>query len=231
MNKFVLTGIIVLLITLIVAVGLIGWNLYTLTQANAVYGRGMMRGMMAQPDAATPYGRPGMMQGMMGRGGMMNRNGNPGAMMENCPCLNANSTAPTAPSNNSAPTGAPTPQAGLSSSAASSSASPKPADAFTGKAGNLNVTLTMNPKPTAFSTTTFDITLTDEKGNAVSDANVSLDLTMPSMYMPANKPQAKALGDGKYQAVGRFTMRGGWRININIERGGQKQNVYFDIVL
>jgi hypothetical protein len=114
---------------------------------------------------------------------------------------------------------------------ATQSTSALPANAKTGKAGNLNVVLVMTPQPAAFSTTTFDITLTDEKGTAVSDASVSLDLAMPSMYMPPNKPQAQPLGNGKYQASGRFTMRGGWRINIIIERGGQKQNVYFDIGL
>jgi len=102
---------------------------------------------------------------------------------------------------------------------------------MTAKAGNLNVTLVMTPPPAAFSTTMFDITITDERGAAVSDAKVSLDLTMPSMWMPQNKPQAQSLGNGKYQAVGRFTMRGGWRIEIIIERGGQKSSTYFDLGL
>lgn len=99
------------------------------------------------------------------------------------------------------------------------------------KAGNLNVQLVMTPAPAAFSTTTFDITITDEKGTPVSDAIVSLDLTMPSMYMPANRPRAQALGDGKYRATGRFTMRGGWQIAVIIERGGQKQTAFFQLGL
>ena len=105
------------------------------------------------------------------------------------------------------------------------------AKALTAKAGNLNVTLAMNPAPAAFSATTFDITITDEKGVAVSDANVSLDLTMPSMYMPANRPVAQSLGGGKYRATGRFTMRGGWQIAVIINRGGQSQTAIFQLGL
>ncbi len=102
---------------------------------------------------------------------------------------------------------------------------------MTAKAGNLNVQLVMTPPPAAFSTTTFDITITDEKGAPVSDAIVSLDLTMPSMWMPANRPRAQALGDGKYRATGRFTMRGGWQIAVIIERAGQKQTAFFQLGL
>lgn len=209
MKRLAVVGIVVLLVAILAALVFVGWNLYSLRQApasiapNEMYGRGMMRGGM--------MGR-GMMHGMMG--------GN-------------NSSAP---STNVVPPL--TPNAGASSSAASSSASSatpgvlkKSDNGYIGKAGNLNLVVTMNPVPAAFSTTTFDITITDEKGAPVSDAKVSLDLTMPSMWMPANKPQAQALGDGKYQAAGRFTMRGGWRIDVIIERGGQKQNAYFDIGL
>ncbi len=218
MNRFVVAGLIVLLIGLL---GLVAWNLNPLAQAqastaNTPYGRGMGRGMMGQ---SSPNNYPA---GMMG--GMMGRFADPGSV-DKCPCTANASPDALAPSTSA------TPSAGSSSSAASSSASSKPANAMTAKAGNLNVTLVMTPPPAAFSTTTFDITITDERGAAVSDAKVSLDLTMPSMWMPSNKPQAQSLGNGKYQAVGRFTMRGGWRIDVVIERGGQKQNAYFDIGL
>lgn len=109
--------------------------------------------------------------------------------------------------------------------------SPIPAGGMTAKAGNLNVRLAMNPEPAAFSATTFDITITDEKGAPVSDAIVSLDLTMPSMFMPANRPVAQSLGSGKYRATGRFTMRGGWQIAVIVERGGQRQTALFQLGL
>lgn len=112
-----------------------------------------------------------------------------------------------------------------------STSSPIPAGGITAKAGNLSVRLAMNPAPAAFSATTFDIAITDEKGAPVSDAQVSLDLTMPSMFMPANKPLAQSLGGGKYRATGRFTMRGGWQIAVIVERGGQKQTAIFRLGL
>lgn len=213
MKRLAVVGIVVLLVAILAALVFVGWNLYELRQAsvapNEMYGRGMMRGAMDQNAPSGPGGMMGrgMMRGMMG----------------------GNSSS--APSTNATPVA---PNAGASSSAAASSTPgtlSKSGDGYAGKAGNLNVTVTMNPAPAAFSTTTFNITITDEKGAPVSDAKVSLDLTMPSMWMPANKPQAQSLGDGKYQAAGRFTMRGGWRIDVIIERGGQKQNAYFDIGL
>jgi hypothetical protein len=259
MKRFAVIGIIVFALVVLGALGFIGWNIYTLTQANGAYGRGMMQAAMrerlgeyANPDSPSTNSNTrgmGMMQGRTMGIGMMNGRGYAGQadMMTNCPCMDGD-TAPSqsAPSTNpvptSVPTPAPTPSADKSSSSASASSSAvsstsssasssKPANGFSGKAGNLNVTLTMNPQPAAFSSTTFDITIVDEKGDAVSDANVSLDLSMPSMFMPSNKPQAQSLGNGKYQASGRFTMRGGWRINVIIDRGGQKQTVYFDIGL
>lgn len=117
---------------------------------------------------------------------------------------------------------------GMTSAGTSTSTSAK---TLTAKAGNLNVALAMTPPPAAFSVTTFDITLTDDKGTPINDAVVSLDLTMPSMYMPANRPVAQALGNGKYRASGRFTMRGGWQIAVIVERGGQKQTAFFQLGL
>lgn len=222
MKRFAVVGIVALVVAILAALGFVAWNLQSLaqTQANnaaAPYGRGMMRGMMGgfgNPDATqgytstVPYGGPsGMRRGMMGG------TGQPG-------------------SSNQPPSANATPAAGTSSSATSSAASSsKPANAKTARAGNLEVTLVMTPPPAAFSATTFDITVSDEKGAAVSDAQVSLDLTMPSMWMPTNKPQAQSLGNGRYQATGRFTMRGGWRIAVIVDRAGQKQTAYFDIGL
>ncbi len=203
MKRLAVVGVVVLMVANLAALVFVGWNLYSLRQTHASVAPNEMygRGMMNQYAPREPGA-------MMGRGMMRGMMG---------------SNTSSAPSTNA-------PNAGASSSATPSVLS-KSGDSYTGKAGNLNVAVTMNPAPAAFSTTNFNITITDEKGAAVSDAKVSLDLTMPSMWMPANKPQAQLLGDGKYQAVGRFTMRGGWRIDVIIERGGVKQNAYFDIGL
>jgi hypothetical protein len=100
------------------------------------------------------------------------------------------------------------------------------------KVGNLNVSIALSPyPPVGFKENTFAVTLTDEQGQAVTDAKISLDLTMPEMPMPANKLEAQHAGNGQYPATGRFTMRGWWRIEVIIERGGNKQSAFFDVWL
>ncbi len=100
------------------------------------------------------------------------------------------------------------------------------------KVNNLNVSLALSPyPPVGFQETTFDVTLTDENGQAVSDATVNLDLTMPGMWMPLNTFALPYTDGGLYSGRGIFTMRGLWRIEVIIQRGGQKQSVFFDVVL
>ena len=100
------------------------------------------------------------------------------------------------------------------------------------KVGNLNVTLALSPYPPAgFQQGSYDVTLKDENGQAVTDASVTLDLTMPAMPMPSNQVEAKHTDNGLYQGTGRFTMRGLWRIAVIIQRGGEKTTAYFDVGL
>ena len=98
--------------------------------------------------------------------------------------------------------------------------------------GGMLVTLSIDPYPPSGNTPTyFSVSLADAKGQPVSDANIGLDLTMPSMWMPPNQLDMKAGAAGKYVADGFFTMRGLWRIEVIITRGGQKQSVLFNVGL
>jgi hypothetical protein len=98
--------------------------------------------------------------------------------------------------------------------------------------GNLNVALALSPyPPVGFEKNDFDVTLTDENDQAITDATITLDLTMPAMWMPANTLAAQPVGNGHYQASGRFTMRDQWRIEVIILRGGVKQSAFFDVWL
>ena len=100
------------------------------------------------------------------------------------------------------------------------------------KSGDLLVSLSINPyPPSGGEASDFVVTLTDASGKPVSDATISLDLTMPEMWMPPNQLNMVAGDAGKYQASGYFTMRGLWRIEVVITRGGQKQSVFFDVGL
>ncbi len=213
MKPAVLIGIIVALsIVAAVAIGALVMVVFA-PQANTSYagmGRGMGRGMMdggqnynsTQPNSGTLPNSGGR---GMGRGMMGGGATQPGGLAP------VNPTTPAAPAN---------PPASTNTNAA------------TAKAGTWNVALTMTPyPPVSFQTTTFNLAITDDKGAAISDAKVSLDLTMPSMWMPSNKPAAQALGDGKYQATGKFTMRGGWQIAVIIQRGSETQTAYFQLGL
>ena len=96
----------------------------------------------------------------------------------------------------------------------------------------LLVSLTLNPYPPSMSKLSdFEITLADAGGQAISDATITLDLTMPGMYMPPNQLNLQQAGNGKYHASGRFTMRGPWRMEAVITIGVKTQSVYFDVWL
>ncbi len=191
------------------------------------------------------FAMPAFAQGFLGGDPNANQWGFGRGMMANCPMMGgagqpggfAPLTSPTpipvAPNASTpvVPTPQPTARAGASPTPQPTASAPS-ANNATQKAGNWNVTLALTPyPPVSFQTTTFDITITDERGNAISDAQVSLDLTMPSMWMPSNKPQAQSLGAGRYQAAGRFTMRGAWQIAVIVQRGAEKQTAYFRVGL
>ena len=98
--------------------------------------------------------------------------------------------------------------------------------------GNLQVSLGLNPyPPNVTKSSDFEVILTDVSGQAISDATLSLDLTMPGMYMPPNQLTLQSDGEGKYHAAGRFTMRGPWRIQVIMTIAGKTQSVFFDVWL
>jgi hypothetical protein len=98
------------------------------------------------------------------------------------------------------------------------------------KSGNIIVSLALNPYPPSVGQSSkFDVILTDVNGKAIDDASISLDLTMPTMWMPPNQLTMEFISDGKYHVEGQFTMRGGWRIEVLITRGSEKQSVFFDV--
>ena len=107
-----------------------------------------------------------------------------------------------------------------------------PENTATQKVGSLNVSLALSPyPPVGFQPANFNVTLTDDKGQPVTDAAITLDLTMPEMPMPSNQVEAKYSDSGLYQGGGRFTMRGWWRVEVIIQQGGQKTSAFFDVWL
>ncbi len=224
------------------------WQAYGPRQAQG-YGPGYGPGMMGGRT------RGGMMGGMMGGPGYWNTPVAPNSPSDSP----AAPTAPAAPPSSSdvAPTRTPAPSnppttnrgrggmmgsgqtpGGLVAVSPDGKALPVdstnklPENTAAQKVGNLNVSLALSPYPPAgFSKSDFDVTLTDDKGQPVADAKVSLDLTMPAMWMPTNTPAAQHVGNGRYHATGLFTMRGQWRIQVIVDRGGAKQSAFFDVWL
>lgn len=97
--------------------------------------------------------------------------------------------------------------------------------------GDLIVSMELNPYPPSVGEGEFDVTLTDLSGQAINDASISLDLTMPAMRMPPNQPTMEFVADGKYHTTAYYTMRGWWRIEVIIKRGSEIQSVFFDLGL
>lgn len=99
------------------------------------------------------------------------------------------------------------------------------------QSGDMIVSLTLNPYPPTAGMSEFTVTLIDATGQAINDATIALDLSMPAMRMPPNQPDLSSASNGKYSATAPFTMRGWWRIEVIITRGGQTQSVFFDVGL
>jgi hypothetical protein len=96
----------------------------------------------------------------------------------------------------------------------------------------LMVALELEPYPPSMSQASqFKVTLADTQGRAIGGATISVDLTMPGMYMPPNKIDLAASGGGEYMAEGHFTMRGPWRMEVIITLNEQTQSVFFDVWL
>ena len=76
----------------------------------------------------------------------------------------------------------------------------------------------------------FVITLTD-KGKALTNASVGLDLTMPGMYMGKNAPAMKHVSKGRYEGNGIITRcmsgRKTWQADITVDRGGSREAAGF----
>ena len=99
------------------------------------------------------------------------------------------------------------------------------------KVGDMIVQINLNPYPPSVANNKFTVTLADTSGQAINDATVSLDLTMPAMHMPPNQPELPFTTDGKYAGTAPFTMRGWWRIEVIITRGGDTHSAFFDLGL
>jgi hypothetical protein len=95
----------------------------------------------------------------------------------------------------------------------------------------VQITFDINPKPVKFmEELTFRITLIQD-AKPIGDAKVTMDLTMPGMFMGKNSPVIKHVKEGVYEGKGVIPRcpsgRKVWRAAVSIERGGKTASVDF----
>jgi nitrogen fixation protein FixH len=106
----------------------------------------------------------------------------------------------------------------------------QPSSEPTQTANGITATLALAPDPPVpMGTTTLTLTLKDADGQPLTAADVALDLTMPAMAMPINRPTATETADGVYEAEAIFTMVGAWRIQVDVTYGGASATFTFDL--
>ncbi len=89
----------------------------------------------------------------------------------------------------------------------------------------------INPKPVKpMSGLLFSLTI-NEGGKTVTDALVSLNLTMPGMFMGVNRPVLEHVGDGRYEGRGIIPIcpHGGtlWKAEVTVKRGSKEAAVSY----
>jgi len=81
--------------------------------------------------------------------------------------------------------------------------------------------------PVPLEETRLELTLRDAAGRPLPGATVRLDLTMPAMEMPPNRPAMTDAGNGLYRARAIFTMAGDWQIQVDAALGQGSERFTF----
>ncbi|MCX6079550.1 MAG: FixH family protein [Chloroflexi bacterium] len=82
-----------------------------------------------------------------------------------------------------------------------------------------NVKLETNPSPAKVGDVQLILTITDEKGNAITGAKVDVGAEHPSMS-GMGMSGAATEQDGKYAIKANFTDSGTWKITVNVRKDG-----------
>lgn len=96
---------------------------------------------------------------------------------------------------------------------------------------NIQISFDINPKPvTPMTELAFRVDITSS-GKPVTDAEISLDLTMPGMFMGINRPIIKHVKDGTYEGKGVIPVckHGGkiWKAEITISQKREPASVSY----
>jgi hypothetical protein len=99
------------------------------------------------------------------------------------------------------------------------------------KAGDYNVTVTMDKNPPATGINNMQVDIKDAAGKNVTDAKVRVDYSMPAMPgMGAMNYKTDAVLTGQtYAAKLNISMSGPWNIAVKISKGGKTTSVKFNV--
>ena len=98
-------------------------------------------------------------------------------------------------------------------------------------AGKYIVTLQMNHNPPVAGKNEATVNVKDQSGNAVTDAKVIVEYSMPAMPgMPAMNHKADTVLEGKaYKTTIDLMMSGSWTITTKINRAGKIESARFTV--
>ena len=91
------------------------------------------------------------------------------------------------------------------------------------KVGGITVTLSTVPSPAKIGEHTLKVRLTDEKGQAIANARVSMSYTMPMPGMSPIRAEAALSKEGVYEARASLAMGGTWEIIVKATIPGKPE--------
>lgn len=92
------------------------------------------------------------------------------------------------------------------------------------------VTITLQRPATSkiFADQELQVTLKNAAGQPIDEADVYIDLSMPTDNMGMNRPVAEPVGNGTYRVRSAFSMLGGWVMKVVAAVDGREYRASFD---
>jgi hypothetical protein len=99
------------------------------------------------------------------------------------------------------------------------------------KSGDYTLDIRLDKNPPIMGDNLMEIDIKDAQGQAVTDAKVAVNYTMPPMQgmAPMNYKTDAVLKGGKYQATLKFSMSGSWNVEVKMSRADKTTAVKFNV--
>lgn len=113
----------------------------------------------------------------------------------------------------------------LAACGAATTATPQTAE------GGLSVTLTTNPDPPRSGNIELVVKVSDQAGQPVADAEVSVVADHIDMSGMILRGKATAQGSGRYATAANFSMSGNWKVTVEARKGAATQKQDFTLAV